>query len=233
MLVVTDMQDKKTANVKRILETLVEYKNIKNIQELNEFLDLPKNTLYTWIKRNKIVKPLKILGKMPKISEEWLKTGIGSMLIESTQKGLLDKINREPSNISPGPPIQDQVPLISWVQAGDWTEVIDQCRAGEAEDFITMTGAAGKNAFALRVVGNSMEPEFKEGEIVTVDPDREAESGSYVIAKINRDEATFKQLIKDGGRVYLRPINDAYPLMDVTGLDLRIVGRVVARFKSY
>lgn len=126
-----------------------------------------------------------------------------------------------------------RVPLISWVQAGDWTEVIESCNLAAAEDWITATSAVGKNAFALRVVGNSMEPEFREGEIVTVDPDREAESGSYVIAKINHDEATFKQLIRDGGSVFLRPINDAYPLMDVTGRDLRIVGRVVEKVKRY
>ncbi len=78
-----------------------------------------------------------------------------------------------------------------------------------------------------------MEPEFWAGEIVIVDPDREAETGAFVVAKINHDEATFKQLIKDGGRVFLRPLNNTYPMIDVTGRDLRIVGRVMEKLKKY
>lgn len=54
-----------------------------------------------------------------------------------------------------------------------------------------------------------------------------------MVAKINHDEATFKQLIKDGGSVFLRPLNSAYPMMDVYRARLRIVGRVVEKVKRY
>lgn len=138
-----------------------------------------------------------------------------------------------PGNIIAGPSITRSVPLISFVQAGDWTEAVEEFSPEEAEEFLPVTSTVGPRTFGLRVVGNSMEPEFREGEIVIVDPDREAETGSFVVAKINHDEATFKQLVKDGGSVYLRPLNSAYPVMDVTGRDLRIVGRVVEKVKRY
>jgi SOS-response transcriptional repressor LexA len=139
----------------------------------------------------------------------------------------------EGQNFTPGPNITRCVPLISFVQAGDWAEAVEEFSPEEAEEFLPVTSTVGPRTFGLRVVGNSMEPEFREGEIVIVDPDREAETGAYVVAKINHDEATFKQLIKDGGSVFLRPLNSAYPIMDVTGRDLRIVGRVVEKVKRY
>ena len=141
----------------------------------------------------------------------------------------------EPSNVGPDRiPITRRVPLISNVQAGAWTEIIDNIQPGDAEEWIYIASNIGPNAFALRVVGNSMELEFREGEFVVVDPDREAASGDYVVAKINHEEATFKQLIKDGGRVYLRPLNSAYPVINVPeDKAFRIIGRVVEKVKRY
>lgn len=156
------------------------------------------------------------------VNPVWLLNGTGPM-----------KIGGEASNIAPGPGITRSVPLISFVQAGDWTEAVEEFTPEDAEEFLPVTSSVGPRTFGLRVVGNSMEPEFWAGEIVIVDPDREAETGSFVVAKINHDEATFKQLIKDGGSVFLRPMNSAYPMMDVTGRDVRIVGRVVEKVKRY
>lgn len=77
-----------------------------------------------------------------------------------------------------------------------------------------------------------MEPEFTEGDIVVVDPGLEAASGDYVIAK-NGEEATFKQLIVDGGSVYLNPLNTRYPIKDMTGVEMKIVGVVVEKKNRY
>lgn len=71
-----------------------------------------------------------------------------------------------------------------------------------------------------------MEPEFLAGDIVTVDPGREAINGSHVIAK-NGEEATFKQLVIDGNNVYLKPLNTRYPIKDITGIEIKIVVVVV------
>lgn len=140
----------------------------------------------------------------------------------------------EPPNISPGPDIHpsQRVPIISWVQAGDWQEVYDPFQPGYAEEWIDTAATNHQNAFALRVHGDSMAPEFVEDDIITVDPGREPTSGSFIIAK-NGLEATFKQLVIDGSSVYLKPLNDRYPVRDVTGQPLRIVGVVVEKRKRY
>jgi len=140
--------------------------------------------------------------------------------------------------VSCGAELTGMVPLISWVQAGNWTGVVDNYSPGDGEELILTTKKVGNNAFALRVTGDSMEPEFREGETIIVDPDRAPANGSYVIARIDggvdgNGEATFKRLIWDGGRTYLKPINDRYPLMDMTGREFRIVGVVVEKRKEY
>jgi SOS-response transcriptional repressor LexA len=48
-----------------------------------------------------------------------------------------------------------------------------------------------------------------------------------VIAKLaSSNEATFKKLIEDGGRKFLRPLNPAYPT-EMYAVDCRIIGVVV------
>ena len=107
--------------------------------------------------------------------------------------------------------VKGTVPLISWVSAGYFCEVIDNFHPGDAEEWISTTVSVGPNAYALRVRGDSMEPDFPEGSIIIVDPRREPQPGNYVIAK-NGGEATFKQLTKDGADRYLKPLNPQYPI---------------------
>ena len=137
-------------------------------------------------------------------------------------------------SVAPGPSIRGFVPLISWAQAGNWKEITDIHSVGQGEAFIPTTAKVGPLAFALPVREDSMEPEFPEGSIIIVDPDREARHGSYVVARLNEDlEATFKQLVLDGSRKYLKPLNPRYPLLDMDGKKVTICGVVVQMVKEY
>ena len=104
----------------------------------------------------------------------------------------------------------------------------DPFHPGDADEWLDTTATTHPNAFALLVAGDSMEPLFHEGETIVVDPGRVAENRSYVIAK-NGGEATFKQLVLDGDHVYLKPLNKDYKTWDMTGVEFRIVGVVVAK----
>ncbi len=70
--------------------------------------------------------------------------------------------------------------------------------------------------FALQVIGDSMEPEFKNGAIIIVDPAGVVEHGSYVIA-VQGDEYIFRQLVVDEGLMFLKALNEAYPLLPLPG----------------
>ena len=99
---------------------------------------------------------------------------------------------------------------------------------GIADEWYATTATRSPHAFALVVHGDSMEPKFLEGEVIVVDPDKQRESGSYVIAK-NGDEATFKRLLRDGSSVFLVPLNERYKPKDMTGISFKIVGVVVQK----
>jgi SOS-response transcriptional repressor LexA len=113
-----------------------------------------------------------------------------------------------------GPKLKGSVPLVSWVQAGNWNTVDDPLAPGEGERIIT-TYRAKAYTFALRVRGDSMEPKFPDGAIIIVEPDEIAHHNSYVIVRQNGDEATFKQLLIDGSQRLLKPLNPRYPIMEM------------------
>lgn len=111
--------------------------------------------------------------------------------------------------------IRGYVPLISWVQAGDWQAVIDNLSPGEGE-LVETTYNAKRHTYALRVKGDSMEPRFPDGSILIVEPDEPAVHGKFVIVRQNGNtEATFKQLVQDGSNYYLKPLNPRYPIMEL------------------
>lgn len=128
------------------------------------------------------------------------------------------------ANYEAGPPIRAQVPLISWTTAGRWAEVTDPHPKGEGEEWVPTTVKVGPNAFAIRVVGDSMEPRIADGAIVIIDPARSYKHGSIVLAKRTADqEATLKQLWYDGATPKLKALNDRYPILDMPA-DTRIIG---------
>ena len=72
-------------------------------------------------------------------------------------------------------------------------------------------------AFALMVLGNSMEPEFVEGDIIIIEPEGLAVDGSYVLAQPD-GEWIFRQLAQAGPGWELRPLNPAYPATAIPDL---------------
>lgn len=63
--------------------------------------------------------------------------------------------------------------------------------------------------YALMVLGDSMLPEFAEGEIIVIEPEGHAHDGSYVIAFRN-EEYIFRQLLQRDGQWLLHPLNAHY-----------------------
>lgn len=132
------------------------------------------------------------------------------------------------------------IPLISWVTAGNWLDVQDPYPPGEPRHWQDVYSArVGEHAFALRVVGDSMTnpipggDTFPEGSVLIVDPSRRVDAGDYVIAKdVSTQKATFKKLVSDGGRWFLKPLNPSYPTVEIDDPDIRIIGRVMESIYS-
>ncbi len=97
------------------------------------------------------------------------------------------------------------------------------------EDYITFDpSVAGPEAFCLRVNGDSMiEAGILDGDIIAVDPSREARKGDVVVALVD-DEATVKYFYPRGRMVELRPANSAMNPFIISAGALQIQGVVVA-----
>jgi SOS-response transcriptional repressor LexA len=150
-------------------------------------------------------------------------------------------VTREPGtdyNTTEGPSLGRRVPLISWVQAGQWQDLIDNLMPGQAESWHHATVAVGPRAYALRIVGDSMTnptgtPSFPEGTIIILDPDIEAQPGKFVVVRQNgHTECTFKKLVTDSGRYFLKPLNPAYPMLEMRS-DAVICGVLRQAFMTF
>ncbi len=88
-------------------------------------------------------------------------------------------------------------------------------------------GCSSLEPYALRVLGDSMEPEFADGCVIIVDPGYVARDGSYVIVEYAGD-VFFRQIVFDGERRILKPLNPKYGGFELTGA-YTIRGGVVQR----
>lgn len=133
-------------------------------------------------------------------------------------------------NTSIGPEIKGKVPLISFVQAGQFSSIVDNFHPGEAEHWIETSVPIHQHTYALRVKGDSMrnpngDPTFPEGSVIVVEPDAITSladmAGQFVIMKRGADdEATFKKLVRDSGKFWLMPLNPQYERMEVVEGDV-------------
>lgn len=157
------------------------------------------------------------------VSPRWILDGTGN---PPTKPG-------DVQNIAPVNTVYPAVPLISWVKAGMWAEIVDNYLPGSPDDLRpAYTSRPSKQSFALRVEGDSMvshnHTSFPEGTILIVDPLRAPCAGDYVIAKdVDTQQATFKRLMQDGGRWFLKPLNPAYPIIPIDDPAIRVIGVVI------
>ena len=92
-------------------------------------------------------------------------------------------------------------------------EKIIPIAAGDA----ALSSCSGAEPFALIVLGDSMAPEFADGDVIVVEPEGLATDGSYVVAQID-GEWTMRQLVRTEGRWNLRPLNPSYPTAGIADL---------------
>jgi phage repressor protein C with HTH and peptisase S24 domain/DNA-binding XRE family transcriptional regulator len=110
-----------------------------------------------------------------------------------------------------------QVPVINKVAAGYPREFTDLGYPPRiADDYVSVPDVQDPDAFAARVVGDSMEPTYREGDIVVFSPMCDTPDGADCFIRLERDdETTFKRVYfskEEGDRevIRLQPLNSAY-----------------------
>lgn len=122
-------------------------------------------------------------------------------------------------------------PLISLVSAGCWMEAVEPYHKRAIDNWYDTTVDCSEDSFWLDVKGDSMTApaglSIPEGMIILVDPEVEPRNGKLVVAKLEgENEATFKKLVIDAGRKFLKPLNPQYPMIEING-NCKIIGVVV------
>jgi SOS-response transcriptional repressor LexA len=144
----------------------------------------------------------------------------GGIKIEESEVGTFQKVRK--------------VPIISWVQAGDFNFAEDPFPLGHSDQY-TYTTMKGANMFGLIVRGDSMEKDFPEGTEIIIDPDSEVLHEDFGIFKnVETNECTFKQLRIIGKHKILHPLNDEYEdiILDEDEKYI-VVGKMVRASKKY
>jgi len=106
------------------------------------------------------------------------------------------------------------VPVINKVAAGYPHHFTDlDYPPSVADDYIRCPDLHDPQAFAARVVGDSMLPAYKEGDIVVFSPNSPARNGDDCFVRFAEDNSTtFKRFYADDKEtVRLQPLNSKYP----------------------
>lgn len=195
--------------------------------EIARRIDVSRATVSLWMNNgtksvasDNLINLCDLLG----VNFKWLQTGKGDKYVVS--KSNVDYVSN----------MEFRVPLVSWVRAGEFCETQDLFSPGDAEEWIPKPPNASNSSYALRVKGGSMTSpypnakSYPEGTIIIIDPEKDVLPGDRGIFRSPDDnEATFKELVSDAGKLYLKPLNPQFPMIEV---DKEIItcGKVIASY---
>lgn len=215
----------------RITELMQEMK--WDVDKVADVAGVSSSAVYQWLGGgSKIIKSIgsiesaQRLQKASGFSALWLAKGSGPR-----------KVDTGAANVGTAAIGGRSVPLISHVQAGAWSETIDNYAPGDGSDRLMTDLDLSDSAFALEIKGRSMEPEFTQGDRVIIDPAVYPCPGDFVVAKNGEDEATFKKYrprgMSERGEqiIELVPLNPDFPSLRSDVTPLRIIGTMVEHRK--
>lgn len=159
---------------------------------------------------------------------------------QKSQHGDSAKKNKSHDNVLPLTPSERMraVPVISKIPAGDPREIIDAYPPGEGIA-VEWSDRGSKYTFALQVTGDSMAPDFNEGDVIIVDPEVPAAPGRYVVARCKGINGTFKKyrargMTDNGMQTFeLVPLNPDYGTLQSDRDECEIIGVMIEHRKKY
>jgi repressor LexA len=138
-------------------------------------------------------------------------------------------VSFDPSNVTPIPvALHDarRVPVLGRVPAGVPIEAItDIVEEIELSDRLSTDGY---DYFGLLVTGDSMVPEYRDGDVVILRVQPTAETGDDVVAYIGNNDATLKRLTVTENGIQLRPLNPDYAIRSFTNTEVQALPVTIA-----
>lgn len=193
-------------------------------QDLAEKTDMSKSTLQryeTGAIKNIPLDKLEILAKALQMSPEelmgWDESNDTKEFVPARKRGV-------------------KVPILGTVIAGVPVAAIQDIIGYEE---ITEDLAKRGEFYGLKVKGDSMYPEIKNGDILIFKAQNDCESGQIAIVSINGDEATCKKVMKSEHGITLIAFNQSvyeptfYNNQEIEELPIRVVGVVIEVRRSF
>ena len=129
------------------------------------------------------------------------------------------------------PPVNAiRIPVLGNIPAGIPLSAVEDIEGWEELSPDMLRG--GKEYFALAIKGDSMMPEYRDGDVLILRKQDSCETGDDCAVMVNGDDATFKRVRRSEKGITLQPLNPAYDPMffsneEIISLPVRIIGVVV------
>jgi phage repressor protein C with HTH and peptisase S24 domain len=122
-----------------------------------------------------------------------------------------------------------RVPVLGYAQAGDKGFFDDAgYPTGIGWDEIVFPDLNDPHAFALEVSGDSMEPVYREGDVIVVSPAAGIRRGDRVAVKTKDQEVMVKQLLRQTAhKIDLQSLNPRHPDRNLTVEEVAWIARIV------
>ena len=133
------------------------------------------------------------------------------------------------SYIGDGGGAYHNVPLIGFAQAGAEGFFDDAgYPTGGSWDEIPFPGVSDPRTYALEISGDSMQPVYRDGDIVIVSPDSSVRRGDRVVVKTRGGEVMAKTLRRQTAKkIELISVNPDYPDHELSLEDVDWIARIV------
>ena len=126
------------------------------------------------------------------------------------------------------PPKGIRIPVYGVIPAGTPIDAVEDIL--DYEEIPADWTAGGKEYFALKLRGNSMIPDYIDGDVVIFQKADTCENGEECAVMVSGEEATFKKVIRQKGGVLLQPLNVSeyepkyYTNKEIEELPVRVIG---------
>ena len=162
------------------------------------------------------------------------------MRFNATPKKIIGYLDEENKRLPIYKTIQDQninfitstqtrkINVLGSIPAGTPIEAIE-----DVIDTIDIPTSWRGDYIALKVQGDSMYPEYLDGDIIIIQVQPDCDSGDDCACYVNGYDATFKRVYKNNGSITLQPLNPKYPPKTYTHPgEVSILGKVIELRRS-
>ncbi len=121
------------------------------------------------------------------------------------------------------------VPLLGFAQAGAGGYFDDGgFPAGTGWDEIAFPAVSDEHAYALEVSGQSMEPAYRDGDVIIVSPAAPVRRGDRVVVRTRSGEVMVKELKRTTAKaIELKSLNAQHPDRTVAAADVLWIARIL------